>query len=499
MGLPVSMPPYPATLLVHNAAWSSPHAYDEQVPLFRPETHIGRLLTNDVVLDDPTAARMHAVIRWTPTGYEIEDLGSAGGTRVEGRPISGPTPLAPDQEIAIGQSVLTFHALAAQRDPAARPTALPAAAAHTRPFEYRGSALPRERRRAWLARQRPKHFWRVLLVGGLGLLSAESALGVISAPLLIGLVVTLGAALMPIAFLTFCWDQDFLADMPVHVVALTFISGALLGFGLAFAVEALVVSDRNLVASLEVGLIEETAKALAVFWFLRNQRLHNEIDGLILGAAAGAGFAILETVLYALTALRGGFGDGGGIGSMNAVLLVRGLLAIFGHVTWTAIVVAAIWRERGQSTFRLNGSVLLAFAIAVALHTLWDGAAPWGVLFDAVAGIVILRFFVMEAVAREELGSLAPPPEPLGRALLAYLRHPRTPPVARPSAPPASAFAGQWRIAPAGAAPALAAQATAPAASDAPLRVCRNGHLPRDGAARACPVCGQPLRGVGTR
>jgi protease PrsW len=494
MGQPVSMPPYPATLLVHSPAWSSRHAHDEQVPLFRPQIHIGRLLTNDVVLDDPAVSRMHAVIRWTPTGYEIEDLGSAGGTRLRGRTINGPTPLAPDQEIEIGHSVLTFHALAPHREPAAAPYPMAAAAAHTRPFEYRGPAPAQVQRRAWLARQRPKHFWRVLLVGSLGLLGAEATLGVLSAPLLIGLVVTLGSALMPITFLIFCWDQDFLADMPVHVVALTFVSGAVLGLGLALAVEVLVVNDRNLLSALEVGVIEETAKALAVFWFLRNKRLHNEIDGLILGAAAGAGFAILETIGYALTALRGGFGDGGGIGAMNAVLLVRGLLAIFGHVTWTAIVVAAIWRERGQSTFRLNGSVLLAFAIAVTLHTLWDGFAPFGVLFDAVAGILILRFFVMEAVAREELGSLAPPPEPLGRALLAYLRHPRRSPVPRPSVPPASTFAGMWHIAPASSI-SPAPPAAALNAPDAPLRVCPNGHISRDASARACPLCGLPLRG----
>jgi RsiW-degrading membrane proteinase PrsW (M82 family) len=491
MGQPVSTPPYPATLLVHSGAWSSRHAHDGQVPLFHPETHIGRLATNDVVLDDPAASRMHAVIRWTRAGYEIEDLGSAGGTRVAGRPVSGPTPLAPDQEIAIGHSVLTFHALTPHREPMDAPAAERSA---TSPFEYRGPAPAPALRRAWLARQRPKHFWRVLLVGGLGLLGAEAALSVLSAPLLIGLVVTLGSALVPITFLVFCWDQDFLADMPVHVVALTFVSGAFLGLGLALAVEVLVVNDRNLLAALEVAVIEETAKALAVFWFLRNKRLHNEIDGLILGAAAGAGFAILETIGYALTALRGGFGDGGGIGAMNSVLLLRGLLAVFGHVTWTAIVVAAIWRERGQSTFRLNGSVLLAFAIAVGLHTLWDGLPLFGVLIDAVVGLMILRFFVLEAVAREELGSLAPPPEPLGRALLAYLRHPRAQPVPRPSAPPASTFAGRWRIAPAGA----AAPATG-ATPDAPLRVCPNGHISRDPAATACALCGLPLRTGRTR
>jgi protease PrsW len=493
MAQPVSMPPYPATLVVHGAAWSSRHAHDQRVPLFHPETHLGRLATNDVVLDDPTASRMHAVVRWTPSGYEIEDLGSAGGTRVAGRPIDGPTPLAPDQQIEIGHSTLTFHALTAERGPAAPAMAAPGLAAkHARPFEYRGPVSAQVQRRAWLARQRSKHFWWVLLVGGLGLVGAEAALGVVGAPLMIGLVVTLGSALMPITFLTFCWDQDFLADMPVHVVALTFLSGAFLGLGLALVVEVLFVSDRNLLAALEVGVIEEGAKALAVFWFLRNRRLRNEIDGLILGAAAGAGFAILETIGYALTALRGGFGDGGGIGAMNAVLLMRGLLAIFGHVTWTAIVVAAIWRDRGQRAFRLTGGVLLAFAIAVGLHTLWDGVPIFGVLFDAVVGTLILRFFVLEAVAREELGSLAPPPEPLGRALAAYLRHPFAPPVPQPVGPPASTFAGTWRIAPASA-PAAASPA---APAEVPLRVCPNGHITRDSRARVCPHCGQPLRGV---
>ncbi|HYM27089.1 MAG TPA: FHA domain-containing protein, partial [Steroidobacteraceae bacterium] len=138
MGQPVVTPPYPATLVVHGGAWSSRHAHDEQVPLFRPETHIGRLATNDVVLDDPAASRMQAVIRWTPAGYEIEDLGSTGGTYVAGRPVRVPTPLAPDQEITIGHSVLTFHALAPHREPSDAPVG--ERSAGTVAFEYRGTA-----------------------------------------------------------------------------------------------------------------------------------------------------------------------------------------------------------------------------------------------------------------------------------------------------------------------------------------------------------------------
>jgi RsiW-degrading membrane proteinase PrsW (M82 family) len=47
-----------------------------------------------------------------------------------------------------------------------------------------------------------------------------------------------------------------------------------------------------------VGVCEETAKALAVCWLLHNKRLRGEIHGLVLGAAAGMGFAALETAGY---------------------------------------------------------------------------------------------------------------------------------------------------------------------------------------------------------
>jgi protease PrsW len=514
------LPPYAAALVVHGMAWRSHLGHDGQVPLFQPETHIGRLMTNDVILSDPAASRMHAVIRWTPDGYELEDLGSSGGTFIQGQPISGSAPLAPGQVITIGQTTMTFQALTAHHGPLpASGAAIPAtnganlahgAAADPQPFVYRGQSRPGADRSGWWARRQHQHYWRVFLVGALGLVGTEAALSVAATPLLIGLVLTLGAALVPVTFLTYCWDQDFLADMPARVVVLTVVSGAVLGLALAIAVEMLVVHDNTFGSAVAVGMIEESAKAIAVVWFLRDRRLHNEIDGLILGAAAGAGFAILETIGYALTALNGGFGDGGGVGALNTVLLMRGLLAVFGHVTWTAIVVAAIWRERGQATFKLTGGVLLAFAIAVILHALWDGVPGFGVAFDAVVGTFILRFFILEAVAREELGSLAPPPPPLGKALLTYLRHPRWHPVARPSEPDAETFVGAWRVAPP-AAP-LAASAVAPAGAwpQAPavvsprpappaappaqgVRWCANGHAVHKPDVRFCPACGAPL------
>src|SRR5579884_2139320 len=107
-------PPYPAALVVAGAGWRSPLARDGRIPLARPSVQVGRMEGNDVVLSDPLVSRYHCVIRWTPSGYELEDLGSANGTYVQGRRITGRALLAPGQTIRAGNTDLVFAALLQQ-------------------------------------------------------------------------------------------------------------------------------------------------------------------------------------------------------------------------------------------------------------------------------------------------------------------------------------------------------------------------------------------------
>jgi len=139
--------------------------------------------------------------------------------------------------------------------------------------------------------------------------------------------------------------------------------------------------------ALIVGFCEETAKVAAVLWFLRDRRLRTEFDGLLLGAAAGMGFAALETAGYAFDTIFQVFQvanqHGASVGQVYADSLrlmlgelhLRMELAVFGHGVWTAIACAAIWRERGNATFRLTSGVGIAFGIAVVLHAAWDTVA----------------------------------------------------------------------------------------------------------------------------
>jgi ABC-type multidrug transport system ATPase subunit/pSer/pThr/pTyr-binding forkhead associated (FHA) protein len=69
---------------------------------------IGRDPANDVVLDDPNVSRFHAEVRPLEGGFEVRDLGSRNGTRVDREFISGRAAIGPGAEIGIGPFRLVF-------------------------------------------------------------------------------------------------------------------------------------------------------------------------------------------------------------------------------------------------------------------------------------------------------------------------------------------------------------------------------------------------------
>ena len=70
---------------------------------------IGRSRDCDITLNDPNVSRHHAEIRPDGRGgWLVEDLGSTNGVKVDGRRITGPTPLAPGSRVALGTADVRF-------------------------------------------------------------------------------------------------------------------------------------------------------------------------------------------------------------------------------------------------------------------------------------------------------------------------------------------------------------------------------------------------------
>lgn len=124
--------------------------------------------------------------------------------------------------------------------------------------------------------------------------------------------------------------------------------------------------------ALMVGLIEEVAKAAIVALFLFKSKKSNYIlNGLLVGAAVGAGFAAFETAGYILR-----FGLSNGLDMMLHVIKLRGFLAPGGHVAWAAIEGAALMYVKGFDKLdkkHLNDKrFLLICLIPILLHGIWD-------------------------------------------------------------------------------------------------------------------------------
>jgi hypothetical protein len=75
---------------------------------------IGRLPDSGLVLADPNVSRYHAEVRPAPAGqsgaeYEIADLSSTNGTKVNGVPVTGTEALREGDAITVGATTIRFE------------------------------------------------------------------------------------------------------------------------------------------------------------------------------------------------------------------------------------------------------------------------------------------------------------------------------------------------------------------------------------------------------
>ncbi len=213
-------------------------------------------------------------------------------------------------------------------------------------------------------------------------------------------MVMLAAFAVPVTILIFFFEINIFRNVPFYKVMKYFILGgglslilAILFFSLDFNTDISTYSG-----ALMVGLIEEVAKAAIVAFFLFKSRKSEYIlNGLLIGAAVGAGFAAFETAGYILR-----YGLSSGLESMLYVIKLRGILAPGGHVAWAAIEGAALMYVKGFEKLdkkHLNDKrFLLICLIPIVLHGVWDMPieTPYALLQIAltVAAWLVIVYFI---------------------------------------------------------------------------------------------------------
>jgi RsiW-degrading membrane proteinase PrsW (M82 family) len=135
-------------------------------------------------------------------------------------------------------------------------------------------------------------------------------------------------------------------------------------------------SNLHWLGASSAGIVEEIGKLLAVVVFCRQGNYKYILNGLLFGAAVGAGFSAFESAGYAFDRLW----SSANVDAMLGTMYTRAFLAPFGHVPRTAIAAGALWRAKGDRPFSFSMFVdarfLKAFSIPVVLHMIWNAPIP---------------------------------------------------------------------------------------------------------------------------
>lgn len=227
-----------------------------------------------------------------------------------------------------------------------------------------------------------------------------------------GLMV-IGAFMVPVSVMIFFFELN----TPKNISLLTILKYFLIG-GCASLVITLILNDvfemqvSEWLDAVLTGIIEETAKLVIVILIIwRSKKAKYALNGLLIGAAVGAGFAAFESAGYAFNILL----DSASIGEMTSNIFLRAFLAPGGHVIWAAMSGYALMLVKGNKqlsmSFLSQKAFWRIFWIPIFLHAVWDMPIVLGdsliVLILPVTALMVLGWVVCFIFIGNALGQIS--------------------------------------------------------------------------------------------
>ena len=209
-----------------------------------------------------------------------------------------------------------------------------------------------------------------------------------------GLVV-MGSMMMPFTLLMLFWETNIPRNISIFELVKMFFVGGVASLVFTLTLFSFVpVGELNVTGAILVGIVEEIGKLAAVVLFIRKSNTKYILNGLLIGAAIGAGFAGFESAGYALV-----YTDS--LSGIVENILLRGVLAAGGHVVWAAMSGAAVMMAMDENHFTTEifkrPQFLRLFLVPVVLHALWD--MPFSSL-PVLAGLTAVAWVFVLALIR---------------------------------------------------------------------------------------------------
>ena len=267
---------------------------------------------------------------------------------------------------------------------------------------------------------RPWMFFRALAFSGIVYFLFNIAWETFENINLIPGLMAMGTVAVPISALIFFFEINARRNISLYAIIRLVLLGGITSLLFSLLLFELPLTEIKFLGASIAGLIEEPGKLMALVVMARSSKYRYKINGLLLGAAIGTGFAIFESMGYAFRALLVTKDKD----IMTDIIILRGVLSPFAHIAWTAICGAALWRVKGGRPFSLNmlidGRFWHLFLVPVILHMLWntDFTLPYhikSIILGIVAWIIIFALIQegLKEIRKEKLETMKKPVEQL--------------------------------------------------------------------------------------
>lgn len=186
------------------------------------------------------------------------------------------------------------------------------------------------------------------------------------------LLVSVVPYMIPVTMLVFIWELNVPRNISVlEIFGVTVFSGIICYFVIFFTGDVTGI-DYTDMSVFTMPLLAVVAKLLLLCVFMRKKSRGYGLNGLVIGAAVGAGYAILTVAddLFYVAEYAGQ------ISGVMGLVIVRIVMVIGGDIVWTAAIGGALALAKGKETLKgkhLGNSLFLISLIGTYLiEILWN-------------------------------------------------------------------------------------------------------------------------------
>ena len=189
-------------------------------------------------------------------------------------------------------------------------------------------------------------------------------------PIYIPALIITGSFGIPLSTLVLFLELNIRRNIPIWTIGKLFLAGAVLSLFLNQVFFESTLSFLGWAGASAAAVTEEPAKLLALVLLARGKKRYPYIlNGLLLGAAVGCGFAAFESAGYA-------YNNTQYYKVFFNVITIRGILSPFAHIVWTAVAGAALWRVKKGGNFSLKllkkKAFYAPFGTVTFCHAIWN-------------------------------------------------------------------------------------------------------------------------------